>query len=76
MKLGSPWMETSLWLVMNVGSLCVGLAMSMKGEKGPKFVLNAGPDTSVLKVLEFVLSRFREITSVILHIFMYFFQRV
>ncbi|KAJ0031933.1 hypothetical protein Pint_14347 [Pistacia integerrima] len=31
-----------------------GLAMSMKGEKEPKFVLNAGLDTSVSKVMKFV----------------------
>ena len=35
---------------MNVRSLCVDLAMSMKEEKAIKPALNAEPDTSVSKV--------------------------
>jgi hypothetical protein len=43
-------MGSHLLLAMNVHSLCVDLAMSMKEERAIKPALNAEPDTSVSKV--------------------------
>lgn len=42
-------MVSHLSLATNAHSLCVDRAMSMKEEKEIKLVLNAEPDTSVLK---------------------------
>lgn len=51
MKLNLLWMGSRLLPAMNVLSLFVDLAMSMKGEREIKLALNAKPDTSALKVI-------------------------